>query len=55
MSYDYSRSEPGCPGISLHCDGLPWWARIWIYEGGNKPADMAREAPGMNPSRWDRD
>ncbi len=30
-------------------------ARLWIYEGGNKPADMASEAPGMNPSRWDRD
>ena len=26
--------------------------RIWIYEGGNKPADLAREAPGRDPSRW---
>jgi ectoine hydroxylase-related dioxygenase (phytanoyl-CoA dioxygenase family) len=28
--------------------------RVWEFEGGNKPANMAREAPGMNPSRWDR-
>jgi ectoine hydroxylase-related dioxygenase (phytanoyl-CoA dioxygenase family) len=28
--------------------------RIWEFEGGNKPANMAREAPGMNPSRWER-
>jgi hypothetical protein len=26
--------------------------RVWEFEGGNKPANMAREAPGMNPSRW---
>lgn len=29
--------------------------REWAFEGGNKPANMAREAPGMNPSRWDRE
>jgi ectoine hydroxylase-related dioxygenase (phytanoyl-CoA dioxygenase family) len=28
--------------------------RHWDFHGGNKPAGMAREAPGMNPSRWDR-
>ncbi len=27
--------------------------RRWDYGGGNKPADMAREAPGVNPSRWE--
>jgi ectoine hydroxylase-related dioxygenase (phytanoyl-CoA dioxygenase family) len=26
--------------------------RHWDFHGGNKPANMAREAPGMNPSRW---
>ena len=25
-------------------------ARIWIYEGGNKPPNMPGEAPGMNPT-----
>ena len=30
-------------------------ARIWIYEGGNKPPNMPHEAPGMNPSRWERE
>ena len=30
-------------------------ARIWIYDGGNKPPDMPRQAPGINPSRWERD
>ena len=29
--------------------------RHWAFGGGNKPAGMAREAPGMNPSRWDRE
>jgi Phytanoyl-CoA dioxygenase (PhyH) len=29
--------------------------RRWEFHGGNKPAGMAREAPGMNPSRWDRE
>lgn len=24
------------------------------FHGGNKPPHMARQAPGMNPSRWDR-
>ena len=28
--------------------------RDWDFHGGNKPANMAREAPGMNPSRWER-
>lgn len=28
--------------------------RVWEFEGGNKPPDMAREAPGMNPTRWER-
>ena len=28
--------------------------RIWEFEGGNKPANMPREAPGMNPTRWTR-
>ncbi|MCZ6677877.1 MAG: phytanoyl-CoA dioxygenase family protein [Candidatus Poribacteria bacterium] len=32
MSYDYSRSEPGHPGISLHCDGQPWGSRIFGAE-----------------------
>lgn len=28
--------------------------RHWDFHGGNKPANMASEAPGLNPSRWDR-
>ena len=32
MSYDYSRSEPGHPGISLHCDGQPWGSEIFGAE-----------------------
>lgn len=28
--------------------------REWEFEGGNKPANMKSEAPGMNPSRWER-
>ena len=28
--------------------------RHWMPEGGNKPPNMASEAPGINPSRWDR-
>lgn len=28
--------------------------RDWDFGGGNKPANMARTAPGMNPSRWQR-
>lgn len=28
--------------------------RHWAFDVGNKPANMAREAPGMNPSRWRR-
>jgi ectoine hydroxylase-related dioxygenase (phytanoyl-CoA dioxygenase family) len=32
MSYDYSRSEPGHPGVSLHCDGQPWGSEIFGFE-----------------------
>jgi hypothetical protein len=28
--------------------------RHWDFGGGNKPPNMAAEAPGMNPSRWER-
>ena len=28
--------------------------RKWEYGGGNKPANMASEAPGINPSRWEQ-
>ncbi len=28
--------------------------REWEFSGGNKPSNMPREAPGMNPSRWAR-
>lgn len=28
--------------------------RHWEFHGGNKPAGMAREAPGIDPSRWER-
>ncbi len=28
--------------------------RRWDFYGGNKPPNQPREAPGMNPSRWDR-
>ena len=28
--------------------------RIWDFEGGNKPAGMARQATGIDPSRWQR-
>ena len=27
--------------------------RDWDYAGGNKPPNMAAEAPGINPSRWE--
>lgn len=27
--------------------------RHWDFGGANKPANMARTAPGMNPSRWE--
>ena len=27
--------------------------RHWDYAGGNKPPNMAAEAPGINPSRWE--
>ena len=29
MTYDYSRSEPGCPAINLHSDGQPWGSKIF--------------------------
>jgi len=29
--------------------------RHWDFDGGNKPANMAREAPGVSPSRWERE
>ena len=29
MTYDYSRSEPGCPAINLHSDGQPWGTKIF--------------------------
>lgn len=28
--------------------------RVWDFAGSNKPANMQSEAPGMNPSRWER-
>ncbi|MEO7649307.1 MAG: phytanoyl-CoA dioxygenase family protein [Bryobacteraceae bacterium] len=28
--------------------------RDWNFEGGNKQPNMAKVAPGINPSRWDR-
>jgi hypothetical protein len=32
MSCDFGRSEPGHPGISLHCDGQPWGSNIFGAE-----------------------
>jgi hypothetical protein len=32
MDCGYSRSEPGHPGISLHCDGQPWGSKIFGFE-----------------------
>lgn len=32
MTYDYSRSDPGCPAINLHCDGQPWGSKIFGAE-----------------------
>lgn len=29
--------------------------RHWNFHGGNKPADMRHQAPGISPSRWHRD
>jgi hypothetical protein len=29
--------------------------RIWDFGGGNKPPDMASDAAGINPRRWDRE
>ena len=28
--------------------------RIWNFDGGNKPPNMAKEGPGIDPSRWKR-
>lgn len=28
--------------------------RHWAFDGANKPAGMKPDAPGINPSRWDR-
>jgi hypothetical protein len=28
--------------------------RHWGFGGGNKPAKMAKDAPGISPSRWNR-
>jgi len=28
--------------------------RDWDFDGANKPTNMARQAPGINPSRWNR-
>ena len=28
--------------------------RHWDFGGGNKPSNMAKVAPGINPSRWIR-
>jgi len=28
--------------------------RHWDFHGANKRANMKRDAPGMNPSRWER-
>src|SRR5688572_26723599 len=33
MTYVYTRSEPGHPGISLHTDGQPYGSQIFGYEG----------------------
>src|SRR5437867_5268158 len=32
MTYEYARSEPGHPGISLHTDGQPYGSPIFGYE-----------------------
>ena len=32
MDYDYARSEPGHPGISLHSDGQPWGSSFFGYD-----------------------
>jgi hypothetical protein len=29
--------------------------RVWDFGGGNKPANMASEAPGISPTRWERE
>jgi hypothetical protein len=28
--------------------------RYWDFYGSNKPANMPSEAPGINPSRWEK-
>ena len=32
MSYTYVRTDPGFPGISLHCDGQPWSSKIFGHQ-----------------------
>ena len=32
MTYDYARSEAGCPAINLHADGQPWGSKIFGAE-----------------------
>ena len=32
MTYEYARSEPGHPGISIHTDGQPYGSEIFGYE-----------------------
>ena len=32
MSYTYVRTDPGFPGISLHCDGQPWSSKIFGHK-----------------------
>lgn len=44
---DLERVPPDVRGLMS-----PRNQRIWDFEGGNKPANMASDAPGMNPSRW---
>jgi len=39
---------------SVRCFFADRNTRHWDFAGGNKPANMARVAPGMNPSRWER-
>jgi len=51
------------PWDAIELDGLPATARPlfgdrnqrhWDFDGGNKPANMKSEAPGLAPSRWER-
>ena len=56
----YSTSDPWPPA---ELDKLPDSARPlfidrntrhWDFDGGNKPANMSNEAPGINPDRWEK-